>query len=51
MRKGDPTAMARALVLTAHGFVISAHTMVDDDVSEAELDDELATLLTRMLAP
>ena len=51
VRKGDPTAMARALVLTTHGFVISAHTMVDDDVSEAELDDELATLLTRMLAP
>ena len=51
VRKGDPTAMARALVLTTHGFVISAHTMVDDDVSEAELDDELTTLLTRMLAP
>ncbi len=51
VRKGDPTAMARALVLTAHGFVISAHTMVDDDVSEAELDNELATVLTRMLAP
>jgi hypothetical protein len=31
--------------------VISAHTMVDDSVSEAELDDELATGLTRMLAP
>ncbi len=51
VRKGDPTAMARALVLTTHGFVISAHTMVDDSVSEAELDDELATVLTRMLAP
>jgi AcrR family transcriptional regulator len=51
VRKGDPTAMARALVLTAHGFVISAHTMVDDSVSEAELDDELATVLTRMLTP
>ena len=51
VRKGDPTAMARAMVLATHGFVISAHTMVDDSVSEAELDDELATLLTRMLAP
>jgi len=51
VREGDPTAMARALVLTAHGFVISAHTMVDDRVSEAELDDELATVLTRMLTP
>jgi hypothetical protein len=43
--------MARALVLTAHGFVISAHTMVDDRVSWADLDDELATVLTRTLAP
>ncbi|HWM72152.1 MAG TPA: TetR/AcrR family transcriptional regulator [Nocardioides sp.] len=51
VRKGDPTAMARALVLTTHGFVISAHTMVDDSVSEAELDGELATVLTRMLTP
>jgi AcrR family transcriptional regulator len=51
IRKGDPTAMARALVLTAHGFVISAHTMVDDRVSWADLDDELATVLTRALAP
>jgi len=51
IRKGDPTAMSRALLLGAHGFVISAQTMVDDDVSEAELDDELATLLTRMLTP
>jgi AcrR family transcriptional regulator len=49
IRPGNPTAMARSLVLAAHGFVISAHTMVDDDVSEAELDDELATLLTRAL--
>jgi AcrR family transcriptional regulator len=51
IRDGAATAMARALVLATHGFVISAHTMVDDDVSEAELDDELATLLTRILQP
>ena len=38
-------AIARALLLAAHGFVLSAHTMVDDEASEAELDDELATLL------
>ena len=43
--------MARALLLAAHGFVLSAHTMVDDKVTEAELDDELATLLNRMLLP
>ncbi len=49
VRAGPPTTIARALLLAAHGFVLSAHTMVDDAVSEAELDDELATLLTRML--
>jgi AcrR family transcriptional regulator len=49
IRKGSPTAMARALVLGTHGFVISGHTMVDDRLSEADLDKELATLLTRML--
>ena len=50
IRAGDPTAMARALLLTAHGFVLSVHTMVDDDVSESDLDAELSTLLTRTLA-
>jgi hypothetical protein len=44
-------AIARGLLLAAHGFVLSAHTMVDDEVSEAELDAELTTLLTRTLAP
>ena len=37
----DPVAMARALLLAAHGFVLSAHTMVDDEVSEDDLDAEL----------
>ena len=31
IRAGSPVAMARALLLAAHGFVLSAHTMVDDD--------------------
>jgi hypothetical protein len=43
--------MARALLLAAHGFVLSVHTMVDDTASEEELDAELATLVTRTLAP
>ncbi|MCW2796452.1 TetR/AcrR family transcriptional regulator [Nocardioides sp.] len=51
VRPGNPTAIARSLLLAAHGFVLSAHTMVDDAVSETELDDELATLLTRTLQP
>ena len=49
VRAGNPTAIARALLLTAHGFVLSSHTMVDDSVSEAELDDELRLVLTRAL--
>jgi AcrR family transcriptional regulator len=51
IRPGNPTAIARALLLATHGFVLSAHTMVDDGVSEAELDDELRLVLTRALAP
>lgn len=50
VRAGDPTAIARGLVLAAHGFVLSLHTMVDDQASEAELDAELATLVERSLA-
>jgi len=49
-RDGDPLAMARATVLAAHGFVLSAHTMVDAAVSSDALDDELRILLTRGLS-
>ncbi|WP_193607626.1 TetR/AcrR family transcriptional regulator [Nocardioides lijunqiniae] len=51
VRAGSSVAIARGLLLAAHGFVLSAHTMVDDAVSEAELDAELTTLLTRTLVP
>ena len=51
VRAGDPVAIARGLVLTTHGFVLSAHTMVDDSVSEEALDAELVAVLTRALAP
>ncbi len=51
IRAGNPVALARALLLATHGFVLSVHTMVDDGVSEAELDQELATLITRTLQP
>ena len=43
--------MARAMVLAAHGYVLSHHTMIDDDTTEAELDAELTRLLTQGLAP
>jgi AcrR family transcriptional regulator len=51
VRAGDPDAIARGLLLAVHGFVLSVHTMVDDDVSEAALDAELATLVARALRP
>lgn len=51
IRAGNPAAIARSLVLAAHGFVLSVHTMVDDRVSVTELDDELALALTRVLQP
>jgi AcrR family transcriptional regulator len=51
IRAGNAVAIARALLLAAHGFVLSVHTMVDDEASAQELDDELATLITRTLQP
>jgi AcrR family transcriptional regulator len=51
IRAGNATAIARGLLLAAHGFVLSTHTMVDDQVTEAELDDELGVLLRQALLP
>jgi AcrR family transcriptional regulator len=51
IRKGNAVAIARGLLLATHGFVLSVHTMVDDEATEQELDDELATLITRTLQP
>ncbi len=51
IRDGDPVTMARALLLAVHGFVLSAHTMVDDDVTEEALDAELAHLVRRAVTP
>src|SRR4051812_9503090 len=45
VRAGDPVAIARALLLATHGFVLSAHTMVDDEVDEEALDAELGHLV------
>src|SRR5262245_33557692 len=45
VRDGDPVTIARTLLLATHGFVLSAHTMVDDDVSEDALDEELEHLV------
>lgn len=51
VRAGDPVTLARGVVLAAHGFVLSAQTMVDDAVALEALDAELRTLITRSLAP
>ena len=51
VRDADPEVLARALLLATHGFVFSAHTMVDDLASEEALDDELRAILTRALLP
>jgi AcrR family transcriptional regulator len=46
----DPALLARAVLLTAHGFVLSAATMTDT-VTLAALDRQLRLLLDRYLAP
>ena len=55
IRAGNPVAMGRGLLLAAHGYVLSAHTMVGDGhggtVTEEELDAELTHQLTRSLTP
>ncbi len=51
VRAGNPDTLARGVVLAAHGFVLSAHTMADDDVTPDELDAELHLLIERALLP
>ena len=51
LRAGDPAVQARALMLAAHGYLLSAHTMADDRTPLAALDQELAELVRRYLAP
>jgi hypothetical protein len=51
VRGGDPEVLARAVLLTTHGFVLSAHTMVDDQASLEQLDAELRVILERAVRP
>jgi AcrR family transcriptional regulator len=51
VRPADADALARALLLAAHGFALSAHTMVDDTTSLTALDAELERLLTAAVSP
>ena len=48
---GGSAELRRALVLGAHGFVLSAHTMVDDRVDEQDLDRAFTDLVERGLRP
>jgi AcrR family transcriptional regulator len=50
VRPGGSQLLGRGVLLALHGFVISAATMTDE-VTEADLDDELRLLLDRYLAP
>lgn len=49
-RAGNPTLLARSLALATQGFLLSAATMTDDEVSLADLDAELRELVRRYLA-
>jgi AcrR family transcriptional regulator len=51
VRPGDPTLLARSIMLAAHGFTLSAETMTDDERPVEAYDEELRTLLERYLAP
>ena len=51
VRKGDPTLLARSVLLTAHGFALSAGTMAEGTLTLDDLDTELHTLVERYLAP
>ena len=51
VRQGDPELLARSIVLACHGFTLSNHTMTTTGITEAKLDDELATLIGRYLQP
>jgi AcrR family transcriptional regulator len=50
VRRGDPTLLARSIVLAAHGFALSTQTMTDG-ISAEKLQAELHTLVERYVAP
>jgi AcrR family transcriptional regulator len=51
VRAGDPELLARTVLLAAHGFALSAHTMAGDGVTEGQLDEGLGRLVAAGLAP
>lgn len=51
VRAGDPTLLARSMLLAAHGFTLSAQTMADAERPVETYDEELRVMLARYLAP
>ncbi len=52
VRAGDPTLLARSLLLAAHGFALSVETMADaSGPSVTAFDEELRRLTERYLRP
>lgn len=55
VRRGEAELLARSVVLAAHGFTLSAHTMLDGEqprgADVALFDQELATIVERYLRP
>jgi AcrR family transcriptional regulator len=51
VRAGDPTLLARSVLLAAHGFTLSAETMTDSRRRLAAYDAELRLMVERYLAP
>lgn len=51
VRAGDPTTIARTLLLAAHGLLLSSQTMAEDDQEESRLQQEFWHLIERYLAP
>ena len=49
VRAGDPHLLARSVLLAAHGFTLSAQTMVDADRDHDAFDRELALFVERYL--
>jgi AcrR family transcriptional regulator len=50
VRAGDPGLLARSVLLTVQGFVLSLPTMADS-AGESDLDEQLRVMLDRFLAP
>lgn len=51
VRAGDPAVLARAVLLTAEGFLISLQTVTDEEGPAEAVEAQLAELVEKYLAP